>query len=140
MVENELRLVSSELDTVLQRNLTSWAEEIGNPGTSSNASILYCLYPRLVSELAWARGTLASAEKTQLAMVLHRQGRPLPDDLKFCADPVHAPCCSSCHQREQTAPGQPGERQVSFATSASWTETAARPDGSAPVSNRSARD
>lgn len=62
-METELSDICRELDVALIRTLDSWREALcDSEETTGDAVSLYCLFPRLASQMAWTRGSLQGAE------------------------------------------------------------------------------
>ncbi|MEP0233085.1 MAG: hypothetical protein ABJO97_03690 [Roseibium sp.] len=94
-MENELDLICKDLDAVLQTTLVTWSEALNEAReTSGDPQALYCLYPKLVSHVSWARGTLQGAEAS-FAQIDQRRNMDL-SQIKSAAMHSLAPGCCPC--------------------------------------------
>ena len=60
----ELNSICADLDEVLLRALAQWKAQLEDPEACADQQSLYCLYPKLVSQISWARGMLAQVDGT----------------------------------------------------------------------------
>ncbi|WP_417686054.1 hypothetical protein [Roseibium sp.] len=92
-MENELSEVCRTLDEALVATLDQWREQlVQSEEEGGDPQALFCLYPRLVSHLAWSRGTLQGAEASMLQLA--RRADMPPQQLLVSS--TGAGCCPCC--------------------------------------------
>lgn len=95
-MENELDLICKDLDTVLQTTLVTWSEALNEAReTGGDPQALYCLYPKLVSHVSWARGTLQGAEAS-LAQIDQRRNIDQSHVRSAAMHALASGCCPCC--------------------------------------------
>lgn len=93
-MENEMTEICRSLDGALIAALDEWREQlIRNEEEMGDPLAVYCLYPRLVSQIAWSRGTLQGAEAS-MRQLSQRQG--LTQQGQMMAAMPGAVCCPCC--------------------------------------------
>lgn len=115
----EVDSICGDLDEILLRALAQWKAQLENPESCTDQQSLYCLYPKLVSQISWARGTLAQVEGTLQALRLRERMGAAVVVSAFAS--CCCPCCGgatgaivphreidSCSCRRD--PGRSGER------------------------------
>lgn len=77
-MELEINVICTELDSLLSDFLIRWAEDLGKEQDAADLERLYCMYPRVISQIASARASLWGADQM---MVVARNLRfaPAPD-------------------------------------------------------------
>ncbi len=85
-----------ELDNVLVRSLDQWKEDLENPEGPADGQSLYCLYPQLVAQIAWARGTLSAVNSTMTAIQKRYEADPGELDAAGPNSAAAAACCCPC--------------------------------------------
>lgn len=91
----ELETICTDLDDVLLNTLAQWRRDLENPEDGADQLSLYCLYPKLASQISWARGTLAQVEGTMDALRLRENMGAYPATGGGVAGGCCCPCCGS---------------------------------------------
>ncbi|NBN63463.1 hypothetical protein [Pannonibacter tanglangensis] len=63
-MELELDVICTELDGLLADFLERWARDLGHDQDPADIERLYCMYPRVVTQIASARASLGGADHT----------------------------------------------------------------------------
>ncbi|WP_106753026.1 hypothetical protein [Pannonibacter carbonis] len=77
-MELEINVICTELDSLLADFLTSWAEDLGKERDAAELERLYCMYPRVISQIASARASLWGADQ-MMAVARNLRFAPAPE-------------------------------------------------------------